>query len=140
MTENKKHKNLTGGCLCGAVRYQLEGPPRRTTHCHCLHCRQSSGAPFLTWIEYHPSNFRIVSGIPSRYESRPKVTRQFCGTCGSQLTYQHTDEPETIDVTACSLDHVDAVSPEDHVWCDRMVPWLKLDDGLPRFKLGRYGE
>ena len=129
---------MEGGCLCGAVRYRITGKPRRTTNCHCVHCRRSSGAAFLTWIEFDPSGLEFVSGTPSRYESRPRVIRQFCGACGTQLTYRHADEPDTIDVTACSLDTVENVSPEDHVWSDRMVPWVKLADGLPRYKLEKH--
>jgi len=129
---------LEGGCLCGAIRYRIAGHPRRATSCHCLHCRRSSGAAFVTWAEFHSSTFAFVSGVPSSYESRPQVTRRFCGRCGTQLTYQHADEPETIDVTACSLDNPDEVSPEDHVWCNRMVRWVKISDGLPRYKLVRF--
>ncbi len=129
---------MEGGCLCGAIRYRVEGNPRRATHCHCLHCRRGSGAAFVTWIEFDPSDFAVVSGTPARYESRPGVTRKFCGQCGTQLTYEHADEPDTIDVTACSLDDVDGISPDDHVWADRMAAWVKLDDGLPRYKRGRF--
>lgn len=129
---------MEGGCLCGAIRYRIEGSPRRATHCHCLHCRRGSGAAFVTWVELDPANFSFVSGTPSEYESRPKVTRQFCGRCGTQLTYRHADEPDTIDVTACSLDDPDSISPEDHVWADRMVSWLEPDDGLKRYKQDRY--
>jgi hypothetical protein len=128
---------MEGGCLCGAIRYQLDGQPRRITNCHCLHCRRSCGAPFVTWIELHPSDFKVVSGRPSQYESRPQVTRQFCGTCGTQLTYQHAEEPDTIDVTACSLDSVERIHPEDHIWTDRIVPWVTITDGRPRYKLRR---
>jgi len=140
MVEHNERTSKEGGCLCGAVRYRIDGYSRRTTNCHCLHCRRSSGAAFVTWVEFKASDFSVVSGAPSRYESRPEVTRQCCGKCGTQLTYQHAKEPDAIDVTACSLDNVDAVSPEDHVWCDRMVPWVKVSDGLPRYKLGRYDE
>jgi Uncharacterized conserved protein len=126
--------------LCGAIRYQIEGEARRITHCHCIHCRRSSGAAFVTWIQFNPSDFKITSGVPCQYESRPRVTRQFCGKCGSQLTYQDAEEPHKIDVTACSLDNVGAISPDDHVWCDRMVPWLKISDELPRYKLGKDDE
>jgi hypothetical protein len=130
-------KFLEGGCLCGAIRYRIDGSSHRTTHCHCLHCRRSSGAPFLTWIEVFTPEFSIVSGTPSRYVSRPGATRQFCGKCGTQLTFQDVEEPEVIDVTACSLDNADVVEPEDHIWCDRMPPWLQFSDGLPRYKLRR---
>jgi hypothetical protein len=91
----------------------------------------------VTWAEFAPAQFEFVTGTPGRCESRPKVTRQFCAKCGTQLTYEHADEPGTIDVTAASLDAPDAVHPEDHVWCDRMLPWVQLADGLPRYNLSR---
>jgi len=125
---------MGGGCLCGAIRYQAQGKPRKTTNCHCRHCQRSSGSPFITWIKFHPDNFKIVSGVPSQYESRPPVIRQFCGLCGSQLTYQHADEPEEIHVTACSLDNVEVIKLEDHIWCVRMVPWLRINDGLRQYQ------
>ena len=140
MIEKNQQNRLNGGCLCGYIRFQVDGIPRRTTHCHCRHCRRSSGAAFLTWIEYHSSDFKILAGTLSQYESRSGVTRQFCGNCGTQLTYQHVDEPEIINVTACSMDNVGSVSPEDHVWCERKVPWLNLGDDLPQYKFGRFDE
>jgi hypothetical protein len=129
---------MEGGCFCRAVRYRIDADPRRATHCHCLHCRQTSGAAFLTWAEFEAARFTIVSGTPGRYESRPLVTRQFCRDCGTQLTYQHAEEPDIIDVTACSLDRPEVVAPEDHVWCDRMLPWIKTAEGLPRYGRGRF--
>ena len=88
-------------------------------------------------MEFPSSAFTLLSGLPSQYESRPQVTREFCGACGTQLTYRRADEPETVDVTACSLDDADWVRPVDHVWCDRMLPWVKVADGLPRYRRGR---
>jgi hypothetical protein len=138
MVEHREPVVFEGGCLCGAIRYRIEGSPRRATSCHCVHCRRSSAAAFVTWVEFGSSEFALLAGSPFRYESRPDVTRQFCGACGTQLTYQHAREPETIDVTACSLDEPERVTPDDHVWCDRMLPWVKVDDGLPRYRRGRY--
>ena len=129
---------MDGGCACGAIRYRIDGTPSRTTTCHCRHCQLTSGAPLVTWIEVESSQFALVKGAPSRYESRPRVVRQFCSSCGTQLTYQHADELETLDVTACSLDTLDSINPEDHVWCDRMAPWIALADGLPRHNRGKY--
>lgn len=131
---------VEGGCACGAVRYRVAGPPRRVTHCHCLHCRRTSGAPFVTWAEFEAAAFEIVAGSPGRYESKPKVTREFCTACGTQLTYRHADEPRTLDITACSLDAPDDLRPEDHVWAQRMLPWLRLEDGLPRYRRGRFDD
>jgi len=133
----KKEKvSIEGGCLCGAIRYQIDGMAKRTTNCHCIHCRRSSGAAYITWIEYRVNEFKIVAGKPNTYSSRENVTRQFCGNCGTQLTFHDTMDPAVVDVTACSLDKIDSIAPEDHVWCERMVPWLKLDDGLARYRFG----
>lgn len=129
-----------GGCFCGAIRYRVEGAPRRVTHCHCVHCRRTSGAPFVTWAEYEPTKFGIVRGTPRGCESRPLVTRRFCGDCGTQLTYQHADEPNTVDVSVASLDAPERLAPEDHVWCDRMLPWVRMEDGLKRYPLSRHSD
>jgi hypothetical protein len=131
---------LQGGCFCGAVRYEIEGTPPRTTHCHCIHCRRTSGAPFVTWAECNASQFRFTAGDPGRYASRPGVERRFCTRCGTQLTYQRAAESGSIDVTAASLDTPSAVQPQDHLWCDRMLPWVHLSDGLPRHPLRRPGK
>ena len=127
-----------GGCLCGAVRYACTAPPTRVTHCHCRHCRGSSGAPFLTWAEFDTAHFRFTSGKPGQFESRPKVTRQFCTRCGTQLTYQHADEPGVIDVTVGSLDESGGLQPEDHIWTDRMLPFIIPNDGLPHYPRSRF--
>jgi hypothetical protein len=137
MVEHRAPTSIEGGCLCGAIRYRITGRSRRATSCHCLHCRRASAAAFVTWADYRSSQFVLLSGSPSRYESRPQVTRQFCGACGTQLTYQRADEPGTIDVTTCSLDDAEYVTPDDHVWCDRMLPWVKIADGLPRYAFGK---
>ena len=129
---------MEGGCFCGAIRYRVDGPPRRVTHCHCLHCRRSSGAPFVTWAEFDSAKLEIVKGAPKPYEARPHVTREFCGDCGTQLTYRHADEPDTIDLTVASLDTPDEITPEDHVWSDRMLSWVRMTDDLPRYKRSRY--
>jgi len=131
---------MEGGCFCGAIRYRVESSPRRVTHCHCLHCRRTSGAPFVTWAEFDSAGFEITRGSPRHYESRPLVTREFCGECGTQLTYHHAENPGTIDLTVTSLDNPDEIAPEDHVWCDRMLPWILLADNLPRYNLSRHSE
>ncbi len=128
---------MNGGCCCGAVRYQIEGSHTWATNCHCEHCRRTSGAPFLTWIEVESSQFSVVKGVPSRYESRPQVVRQFCSSCGTQLTYQHADSLDLLYVTACSLDTLDSIAPEDEIWCDRMAPWIVPAEGLTHYNIER---
>lgn len=127
-----------GGCACGAIRYRIDGTIDRTTTCHCEHCRKTSGAPCLTWIEVAAERFAFVCGTPASYESRPQVVRRFCADCGTQLTYEHAAEPAIVDITAGSLDRLEGIAPQDHVWADRMAPWVDPRDGLPRYARGRF--
>ena len=128
-----------GGCFCGAVRYRVTADPVVVCHCHCLHCRRTSGAPFLTWAEFRSSQFMFTRGKPRYVRTRPEVTRSFCPRCGTPLTYQRDDAPQSVDVTACSLDDPAAVRPRDHLYCERMLPWIHLDDSLPKYPTRRSG-
>lgn len=127
----------TGGCFCGAVRYAITGPLRDASHCHCSSCRRTAGAPLVTWATYPRGAFRLTRGTPRELRSSPPVTRTFCGACGTPLTYLTRDEPEWIDVTVISLDDPDAVTPDDHIWTEHRLPWLDLDDDLPRWRRGQ---
>ena len=91
----------------------------------------------MTWVEVDRATFVIESGSPRAYEPRPGVTRRFCGRCGSQLTWESAEFPDRCDITVSTLDDPAIAIPEDHLFCDRMIPWLKLDDGLPRYRLRR---
>ena len=88
-----------GGCLCGAVRYQVSGRPYHLTHCHCTLCRRASGAPFVTWFSVASAGFLVTRGEPIRYRSSPVAVRGFCGRCGAQLIFQRDDTPGEVDIT-----------------------------------------
>ena len=122
-----------GGCLCGSIRYTARGDSPITIHCHCLHCRGVSGAPFMTWAEFAREGFEFLQGEPRDFSPRPGVTRRFCGDCGTPLTYESEDWPEEIDVAVCTLDDPNLAQPRAHIWTVRRLEWLKFDDGLPSY-------
>ncbi len=130
---------IEGGCRCGAIRYRARGEPLWVNHCYCLDCRGTSGAPFVTWAVFPTAAFRIVQGNAKTCETRPGATRQFCGDCGTQLTFHDADDAEVIDVTAASLDEPDGLQPEDHIWCDRKLSWIQPGDNLPQYALRKSG-
>jgi hypothetical protein len=123
---------VTGRCLCGAIGYELRGTPRDTAHCHCPSCRRASGAPVVTWTTYPRDAFRVTRGQPAAVHSSPPVTRTFCASCGTPLTYWTSDEPAWIDVTVCSLDDPDAMPPQYHIWTQHRVAWFDTADTLER--------
>ena len=128
---------LEGGCLCGAIRFRATGKPTNTMVCHCQTCRRAAGAPVVAWLTFDRKDFRITRGKPSEFNSTPPVTRGFCGTCGTPLTYAHRDSPDSIDVTTCSLDDPQAYPPTHHSWLSDDVGWVRFGDGLPAFAQSR---
>jgi len=130
-------KSMTGGCLCGSVKYESTGNPTHPTLCHCSSCRRASGSHVLGWVTFQMSEFRFTAGPPAEYRSSKSVVRTFCGTCGTPLTYRHDALPETIDVTIGSLHPPDATPPADHVWMSDAVAWDKPADGLPQYQTSR---
>ncbi len=123
----------TGGCLCGAVRYRATADPVRAVNCHCGMCRKTSGAAFLTFVHFPLGAFTWTTGEPTRYRSYSAAERGFCDRCGSTLTMHETVLDDRVQVTLGSLDRPERVRPDDHVWTEDQLPWLRIEDDLPRF-------
>lgn len=123
---------LDGGCACGAVRYRIDAAPRDVCHCHCRLCQRSSGAPVVTWLTVPRPALRWMAGAPRERRSSPRATRGFCAECGTALTFRADAQPDGLDVTVASLDDPAAVAPGSHIWTSSAVPWLCIDDDLPR--------
>lgn len=126
-------ETIDGGCLCGSVRYRASGTAYGITHCHCQTCRRASGAAFVTWAGFDSDKFNFTQGQPASYASSKNVIRTFCNRCGTALTYQRLDLPDSIDVTLGSLDAPEALKPEDHTWTESQLAWINLCDHLPTY-------
>ncbi len=131
---------LTGGCLCGDVRYELDGKIFHETNCHCSTCRRASGAPMVSWFSVARSQVRWLRTLPARYRSSTRATRSFCSRCGTALTYEADAYPDEIDITTCSLDNPELVPPKDHTHMSSRLSWVKLNDGLPQHAELRPGD
>lgn len=132
----QKNGIFEGGCLCGAIRYRATATPYHIAHCHCPSCRKASGSAFISWLSFPKAEFTFTSGKPTYFASSEKVERGFCNQCGTALTYQMPDTEE-IDVTICSLDNPESVTPEYHIWVQYQLSWLKLADNLPCYEQHR---
>ncbi len=128
---------LTGGCFCGAIRYEAADRALNCTNCHCTMCRGTTGAPCVAWFTVQRDDFRYTRGAPTQFRSSAHATRTFCPTCGTQLTFSDISAPDEIDITICSLDSNTTVTPQDHTFTASQVPWLKLADGLPCYQRSR---
>ncbi len=127
---------LTGGCACGRIRYEISVAPIDAGYCHCGLCRLTTGAVMLAWATVPVDGFRYTVGEPSVYHSSEWGERRFCPHCGAQFEYRAQKNPKVVDVNIGLLDRPDLVPPASHVWVEDEVPWLHIQDDLPRY-LGR---
>ena len=106
----------SGSCLCGAVKYQVSGPPIRVGLCHCLDCQKESGSAFATFSIWPASAF-VSSGTVSAFQGRC-----FCPACGARVfTESDGDEAE---VRVGSLEDASELVPSYELWVKRRQPWL----------------
>jgi len=123
---------LTGGCLCGAVRYEATAGPSNTHYCHCRMCQRHFGSAMGAYTSFPRDAFRFVKGAPKLFRSSSFAERGFCGACGSPLVFQYLPKPERIGIAIGSLDQPERVAPETHWGVESQISWLAIDDGLPR--------
>ena len=109
---------IEGGCLCGRIRYAVDGEIGEVSHCHCSMCRRIHGAAFATYGAVPRENFRWVSGAGTvkRYRSSTTLERTFCGNCGSTLQAILETEPDVIYLALGTTDGdpiTDPAAPSD---------------------------
>ncbi|NJR21314.1 MAG: GFA family protein [Richelia sp. CSU_2_1] len=121
---------VTGGCLCGAVRYRIVGVAKSIGHCHCNLCQKASGAAFVTWATYATNQLTFIQSQPNYFVSSATGKRGFCSSCGTALVFSSSDYPDEVDVTVCSMDCPDNLSPDYHIWTASKRSWIHLNDGL----------
>ncbi|WP_165352763.1 GFA family protein [Loktanella sp. IMCC34160] len=124
---------LTGRCLCGAVRWETDGPVLWAGHCHCDSCRRATSAPFTTFFGVPRDGVVWTGQLADHVTSGGSVRRQFCPDCGSQLTYQSTRWPEETHLYAASLDDPSQITPAAHFHFEEKLPWLAITDDLPKY-------
>ena len=123
---------ISGGCLCGDVRYTAKAEPVGTGMCHCVTCRRSAGAPMVAWATWSKADLEI-GGDTKSYISSTHAQRLHCPRCGTQLFFLDERYPDEIDVTIASLDDPNLVPPQKHIWAESHLRWVRLDDGVPVF-------
>ena len=125
---------VTGGCLCGAVRYEAREKALGSMLCHCRMCQKFSGAPILGGTTFRTQALRFTSEQPKFYRSSQIAERGFCPNCGTSLIYRGVIGvwTEWIMVFTASLDEPEKYPPTYHLGIESTMPWLDIRDDLPR--------
>ena len=125
--------SLTGGCHCGAIRYEATGDAMHHALCHCTDCRRSAGAPMVGWAAFAIDKVKIT-GAPVTYASSEHGRRQFCGACGTGLFYFNAvNLPGVIDIQSGTLDDPATLPAQAHIQTADRVQWMEDAHLLPAF-------
>jgi hypothetical protein len=128
---------LSGGCMCGAVRYSISKPLLGAIYCHCKRCQRRTGTGFSVNGLTQPGSFALTEGedLVARFDPGDGGwVKSFCPRCGSHLFTTNPENPELVGIRFGSLDQDPGVRPGLHQFVDYAAPWAPVpDDGLPRF-------
>ena len=127
---------MTGGCLCGAVRYEARGAPLWSGFCHCRDCQRITGTGHSCYRGF-PREAVTVQGETRGYgvtaDSGHVSVRRFCPTCGSHIFGEAGNAPGTISIYAGTLDDPSLFKPANAVFVRSRPEWDRMPGGLPEF-------
>ncbi len=127
---------LTGGCLCGGVRFEVTEPLVSASYCHCTRCQRRTGAAASAQARIAEGSLRITAGeeLVRSYEPPDGFAKEFCSACGSALWSRDPEDPEVISVRLGAFDADPGIRPAYRQFVTYAAPWEALpDDGLPRY-------
>lgn len=131
---------LTGGCLCGGVRFEVTARPISAGYCHCTRCQRRTGTAASASARIAPGSLRVLSGagLIKTYRPPDGFAKLFCSNCGSALWSQSPIDPETIGVRMGAFDRDPGIRPSSRAYVAYAAGWEPIpDDGLPRFPEAR---
>jgi len=127
---------ITGGCACGAIRYECTGEPLAALHCQCRDCRRFSGTGHFSIMIVPKAAVKLL-GEPTYYvtdaDSGHRVSRGFCPDCGSPVLGCYTGFPDSVGLAAGSLDDPSRFTPSMVIYAARGPRWDVTDPALPAF-------
>jgi hypothetical protein len=134
---------ITGGCLCGAVRFELSAAPVAASYCHCTRCQRRTGTAASAQAVVDGRTFTLTAGADVvRCWRHPDGgwEKCFCSVCGSQLFSRNPEDPSQMSVRMSAFDVDPGVRPQWRTWVASAAAWEPIpDDGLPRYSGSRSG-
>ncbi len=131
---------LTGGCLCGAVRFEVTDPLVSSGYCHCTRCQRRTGTAASPGARIAPGSLRVLTGEEHirAYEPEEGFAKVFCTACGSSLWSRSQEDPDVISIRLGAFDGDPGIRPTYRQFVAYAAPWEAIpDDGLERFPESR---
>jgi len=135
-------QSITGGCACGAIRYEATADPVVMVNCHSRDCQRSAGGGYAA-IMVVPQASVKMTGEPRYYktigDSGMAVERGFCPNCGSPVTAKLERLPDVLGLTAASLDDPSLYKPSVDIFTSRAQPWVTMHADTQKYPAGMFG-
>jgi hypothetical protein len=128
---------LTGGCLCGAVRYEASLDDRKGYYCHCRMCQLAFGNTRAAYFNLRKAAVKWINAGPAYYASSKIARRGFCSTCGTPLSFEFIDS-ERMDLSVGSLDDPALLTPTEHFGIESRIAVWHVEDGLPGQRIDEF--
>jgi hypothetical protein len=127
---------MTGGCLCGQVRYSANADPAFVGVCHCKNCQKQTGTAFSVLVGIPKPAMSIQGRVKTFHDtgdSGQAVERNFCPECGSPIFSDVAVMPGVVFIKAGTLDDTSWLDPKMHVYCDSKEHWAPIPEDSQRF-------
>ena len=125
---------LTGGCQCGGIRYEVTGAPQQLVVCHCTDCQRQSGSAFGMTLVVKEEDFRLTKGELKTYLSESDAGRAklgaFCPDCGTRIYHKPEWRKGRVSVKPGTLDDTSGLKPDIHLWTASKQPWVTIPEGV----------
>ena len=127
--------NYKGGCLCGAVQFEISGVIQDIVYCHCSRCRKAQGSAYATNGIVQTNDFHFISGEENLtgYPSSPEQTKYFCRTCGSPIISKSQSTPEQLRIRLGTIESDISERPSAHIFSTSKANWDLICDDLPQY-------
>jgi hypothetical protein len=137
MEISEPRRHLTGGCQCGAVRYELTGAPQETYVCHCRECQKQSASAFGISVMVKSADVRLLKGQLQRWSRSTDTGRTlacfFCTNCGSRVWHGDKDQADEISIKGGSFDEPVDLTGAIHIWTARRLPGMIIPENARQY-------
>lgn len=125
---------IKGSCLCGGIRFEIDGEIMMSRYCHCENCRKFSGTAQAAWGLAKNAEFRQTAADTEigRFDVGTGSQRAFCSACGSPLWFEPKDMPDFIGIALGAVDAGDVMPPNVHLWVRSSPAWETIEGDLPQ--------
>ena len=134
MSANK----ISGGCQCGAIRYDVLGAPELLLACHCTDCQRQSGSAFGMTMVVSEEDFQLTKGDVKTYSLKSAAGRAklgaFCPDCGTRIYHKPEWRKGMVSIKPGTLDNTSRLEPTLHLWTSSKQPWIIIPEGVEAYE------